>query len=139
VYRSVADRWPRLGRYLAPFRRLGAASGYGLELLLEALASAPVLPRRVLDVLDEQLAQGRRTTFGRRRRLLSWHREPDGRWQARLSGPELERTIERSARTRIWAIRRSARAMDRTPSLRDQIETRRALDLDFDPGDDEDP
>lgn len=76
---------------------------------------------RVIDVLDERAAQRLQGTLGRRRWLVSWQRDANGRWRARLSGPELIHTIERTGGTRWRAIRRSVGALDRLPTLRARI------------------
>ena len=68
---------------------------------------------RGLDDLDERRARGLRADLGRRRCLVSWHHVPEGGWRARLSGPGLVVTIERSARRRSRAIARATQAMDR--------------------------
>ena len=68
---------------------------------------------RGLDDLDERRARRLRADLGQRRCLVSWHRLPEGAWRARLSGPGLVVTIERSARRRSRAIVRATRAMDR--------------------------
>jgi hypothetical protein len=78
----------------------------------------------VLDRLDERLAVRKRRALGPRGWLVSWQRCPDGRWLARLSGPESVRTIERSGRTRASAISRSARALDRLSVLRKCVRDR---------------
>lgn len=102
----------------APFRRLHA--------LLRSWPGR--LVARVVDLLDERIARRRREEFGRRGWLLSWQREPDGRWKARLSGPEAVHTIERTATTRSRAIARSARAMTRLRSIRARLGARTTPD-----------
>jgi hypothetical protein len=82
---------------------------FNIEVLLRPFR----LVKHVLDALDERRARRLRDEFGRRLWLLSWHQQPDRRWRARLSGPGLVCTIERSARTRRRAIGRTARAMSR--------------------------
>jgi hypothetical protein len=67
---------------------------------------------------DERHARRRRTQYGRRGWLVSWHLDPDGGWRARLSGPRAVRTIERSAPTRVAAIDRAGRAMLRLLAFR---------------------
>jgi hypothetical protein len=71
-------------------------------------------PARLLawagDGHDERRAERRRAELGRQGWLVSWLREPDGGWRARLSGPHTVRTIERTARTRRGAIERAWRA-----------------------------
>ena len=99
-----------------------AASQDGLALFCEAWASSR-LPVLGLDGLDERLARARRQAFGRRCCVLSWQRELDGSWRARLSGPDLEMTIERSARTRACAIFRSARVLRRIRAFRARLAT----------------
>jgi hypothetical protein len=87
------------------------------------LALAPYrLVLRFSDRIDERRARDRRRVFGRRLVILSWHRGSDGLWKARLSGPGLVCTIERSAPTRCRAISRSARAMARILTLRRGLE-----------------
>ena len=118
------SRSPQLDHYLTPLRRLAGVSQDGLDWLCEALATAPTaFPAGAIDRLDERLARARREAFGRRNWLLSWHRAPDGSWRARLSGPDSDRTIERSARTRACAILLSARAMSRIRAFRARIGT----------------
>ena len=68
--------------------------------------------------LDERVARQRRRELGERLWLLSWQRDPDGRWRARLSCPELPRTVERTGWTRCAAITRSTTVVRRTISLR---------------------
>lgn len=114
---TYISRRPRLDHYLTPFRHLAWATGDGLALLCEVLTLSPFC----LDRLDERLARARREAFGRRAWLLSWHREPDGSWRARLSGPDLERTVERTARTRACAVRRTARAAVRIRAYRARL------------------
>ena len=67
----------------------------------------------ILDRRDERLACMLREEYGRRRRLLSWTKDPDGLWRARISGPGVERTLERTGRTRTQAAEAAALAMDR--------------------------
>jgi hypothetical protein len=71
--------------------------------------------------LDEGRARRLRRDFGRRGRLLSWRRESDGSWRARLSCPDLPRTIERAGRTRSEAIDRADRARARILALRTDL------------------
>jgi hypothetical protein len=73
---------------------------------------------RACDAVDEAWARRRREALGRRGRLLSWHRDADGRWRARLSGPGATRTVERRGRTRAAAIARSVRALSRATAFR---------------------
>lgn len=73
------------------------------------------------DALDEWGARRHRRAFGRRRLLLSWHRDADGSWRARLSGPGVLHTIERTAPTRRQAAVRSARALHRLPVIRARL------------------
>ncbi len=80
------------------------------------------LVARLIDRADERLARRRRESFGRRHWLLSWQRESDGRWKARLSGPETVHTVERTATTRSRAIDRSARALTRLGTIRDRLD-----------------
>ncbi len=124
MQRGVIKNWPRLSHYMTPLQWLRETSKDVPALFCELMALAGrVLPRPIgaVDRLDEQIARGRREAFGRRLWLLSWHRDPDGHWQARLSGPDLERTIERRALSRSWAIRRSERAMTRILAIRSRI------------------
>jgi hypothetical protein len=67
----------------------------------------------ILDRRDERLACVLREEYGQRRRLLSWTRDPDGLWRARISGPGVVRTLERTGRTRTQAAEAAAAAMDR--------------------------
>jgi hypothetical protein len=67
---------------------------------------------------DEGRARRLRRDFGRAGRLLSWRREADGSWRARLSCPDLPRTIERAGRTRAEAIDRADRVRSRILALR---------------------
>jgi hypothetical protein len=102
LFPLAARVWRRINRLLsvlAPVRLVAAAA----------------------DALDERGARRRRRELGRRGLLLSWQREPDGRWKARLSGPGLVQTLERTGRSRRRAIDRSARALDRLPALRARI------------------
>lgn len=113
---------PDLDHDLTPLRRLASASQDALVFFCEAIGRSPTAAR-VFDRLDERLARLRREAFGRRGWLLSWQRRPDGSWLARLSGPGLARTIERSARTRSCAILRTARVMARIRAFRAQPRT----------------
>lgn len=97
----------RLGRWVAGVRLSLAAYRY----LTEAF-----------DRFDERRACGRRERLGRRWWLLSWQREGRGLWMARLSGPEVMDTIERSGLTRCAAITRSTRAMKQNLSIRAQVD-----------------
>jgi hypothetical protein len=72
----------------------------------------------VFDRLDEGRARQRRQDFGRRGRLLSWHRDSDGSWRARLSCAELPRTVERAGRSRIEAIDRADHGLKQILNLR---------------------
>ena len=67
----------------------------------------------VFDCRDERRARALRESYGKRLRLLSWVRDSDGRWRARLSGPGVERTLERTGRSRARAAESAAVAMDR--------------------------
>ncbi len=110
-------------------RRLVSASQDALAVFCEALGRSS-RPALLLDRLDERLALARRAEFGRRLWLLSWHRRPDATWTARLSGPGFERTVERSARTRAFAISRAARASGRIREFRERTRSRPGLDPD---------
>ena len=77
-----------------------------------------------VDWLDERAALRKRRAFGKRGWLLSWYLGADRRWRARLSGPEIVHTIERSGPTRASAIARSARALHRLPELRETVRDR---------------
>src|SRR5438128_2094524 len=84
-------------------------AGVRRGLLAGVRALVPVrLVVAIVDFMDERVARRHRRVFGRRRLLLSWQREPDGRWKARLSGPGLVHTIERTGRSRRRAIARAA-------------------------------
>ena len=71
------------------------------------------LALRVIDRRDAELACRQRDQLGKNDCLLSWKRDPDGRWRARLSSSDLSRTIERTAWTRTEAIQRSCEARQR--------------------------
>jgi len=61
---------------------------------------------------DERWARLMRDEFGRRKWLLSWHRdEVADAWLARLSCPQLPETVERHGRSRCHAIGRANRAL----------------------------
>ena len=75
------------------------------------------------DRYDESRARRTRQDFGRLGRLLSWSRGPDGAWRARLSCPELPRTIERSGKTRGESIDRADRVLRRILALRGTLRT----------------
>ena len=64
----------------------------------------------LLDEIDEERAKRLRHEFGQRRWVLSWIRADDA-WMARLSAPGVPETIERTGRTRIEAIERTAVAL----------------------------
>jgi len=66
---------------------------------------------RFCDGLDDLLARVARTRLGRRIWLVSWHRGPGRRWTARLSGPGVDRTVERSGLTRCGAVVRASLAL----------------------------
>ena len=86
----------------------------------------PFIPRtRVLDRDDERRAQRLRQALGLRRCLVSWELQRDGQWKARLSGPGLVITIERTARGRCRAIRHAERAMNRVLASRSALEMER--------------
>ena len=76
---------------------------------------------RLIDNVDERAARRLRRALGRRAWLVSWQPGRNGRWQARISAPELVRTIERTGWTRWQAIRRATAAVDRLPTLRARI------------------
>ncbi|GAC1469672.1 MAG: hypothetical protein NVSMB9_13740 [Isosphaeraceae bacterium] len=84
---------------------------------------------RFLDRRDERQACSHREEFGGRRWVLSWHRRSDGLWTARLSGPEVVRTLERTARTRRKAIARAARAMSSLSARRSLLDPRAPRDV----------
>ena len=67
----------------------------------------------VLDRDDECRAQRLRQSLGLRQRLVSWERQTGGSWMARISGPGVSVTIERTAKSRCRAILRAERAMNR--------------------------
>lgn len=108
---------PGIDRGVRPMRRLADAARDWLSLFRLAAGMLPV-PTRLLDRLDERLACSRRRSFGRRSCVLSWQRESDGSWRARLSAPDLPRTIERLAHTRSLAIFRADRVLRRTRTFR---------------------
>lgn len=62
------------------------------------------LVARLLDQRDEHLARMRRMQLGVSLKLVSWYPLPDGRWLARLSGPEPLETTEEEGDTRCEAI-----------------------------------
>ena len=66
-----------------------------------------------LDRDDERRAREMRQSLGSRRCLVSWERQHDGLWRARLSGPRIVVTIERTAKSRGRAILRAEAAMNR--------------------------
>lgn len=72
----------------------------------------------LIDRRDEEGARRERVLLGRRGLLLSWQRGAAGGWTARLSGPGLVRTIERTAWSRARAITLAVRAFDRILALR---------------------
>ncbi len=74
--------------------------------------------RWLIDRLDERAARRLRLALGRDRWLVSWQREIDGRWRARLSCPLMSTTLERTGRTRTEAIERATRALTHLLSLR---------------------
>ena len=71
---------------------------------------------------DERRAHERRSTLGTRRWLVSWQREPDCRWRARVSGPGVAHTVEGTGRTRIRAIGRAVAAMEQILVRRARLE-----------------
>jgi hypothetical protein len=70
------------------------------------------------DRVDEHRARRLRFQLGRRRWLVSWQRQDDGRWLARLSCPSLVFTLERSGKTRTAAIAHAVSTLDVILSLR---------------------
>jgi hypothetical protein len=72
----------------------------------------------IADRMDERRARRLRFQLGRRRWLVSWQRQSDGRWLARLSCPSLVFTLERTGTTRTAAIARALRTLDVILSLR---------------------
>jgi hypothetical protein len=68
--------------------------------------------------VDERRARRLRLRFGQRRWLVSWQRQPDGRWLARLSCPSLVFTLERIGSTRTAAIAHAAHTMNAILALR---------------------
>jgi hypothetical protein len=103
-------------RRISPARRFAAALFQRLVQL--CLPSA-------FDRYDERRARRLRQAFGRRGRLLSWHRQPDGSWRARLSCADLPRTIERAGRSRGEAIDRADHGLKRVLSFRRNLRTSR--------------
>lgn len=120
---DVEGRSPGAGSRESPLRRLARVAARVVRWVVGGAARLGLFRplAGALDLLDERLARRFRRRFGRRQRLLSWHREPDGRWRARLSCPDVVRTVERTASTRWRAITRSARALDRLPALRARL------------------
>jgi hypothetical protein len=105
-FRGLSSRLRRgLSRFVNRFRPLRAVAG-------------------LLDGWDERAARRLRESLGKRGRLVSWSREADGRWRARISGPGVVRTLERTGRTRHRAVTRSIDALDRLPALRALIGSR---------------
>jgi len=102
VWKSSVEPW-----LLSPLSRLGP--GWPLAWLF--------------DGRDERLARRCRAEFGARGWLVSWHRDPDGGWRARVSGRPAVRTIERSAPTRVAAIERAGVAMLRLIAFRASYRT----------------
>jgi hypothetical protein len=68
--------------------------------------------------MDERRARRLRFRLGQRRWLVSWQRQSDGRWAARLSCPSLVFTLERTGQTRTAAIAHVVRTLDVILSLR---------------------
>ncbi len=89
-----------------------------LRRVVGALARPLRAGLRRLDFDDERRALRVRETLGKRLCLVSWGREPDGTWRARLSGPGLVVTMERTARGRCRAIARAELAMRRVLASR---------------------
>ncbi len=112
--------------HLLLFRRL-AVNGFMLincclvlPLKLFAAASlivAGVRARR-FDRVDDRWARRRRVYHGLRNGILSWSRDPDGRWRARLSYEATPRTVERTGVDRREAIGRAELAIKRLSILR---------------------
>ena len=73
---------------------------------------------RRIDREDERWARRRRIFLGARRDILSWSREVDGCWRARLSNSETPRTIERTGHDRREAIGRAELAVKRLLIMR---------------------
>jgi hypothetical protein len=65
----------------------------------------------MIDEYDERFARRRRQRYGLRGWLVSWYRQPGGRWLARLSCPDQPDTVERLGRTRCEAINRADAAL----------------------------
>jgi hypothetical protein len=89
-----------------------------LAAVLRALTGEFRMPLWLMDLADERRAPRSREAFGRRGWLLTWQRDADGRWRARLSSPGVPRTVERTASSRRRAVARAALAMDRLLSFR---------------------
>lgn len=100
-----------LGETLGKARRIGAWTPLA-KLVRWCLFESMRRPCGWFDRRDERRAHERRSTLGTRRWLASWHREPDGGWGARVSGPGVAHTVERTGRTRIRAIGRAVAAME---------------------------
>ncbi len=82
--------------------------------VVEELATYPYLfGFERLDRKDECRARQMRQSLGLRRCVVSWERQHDGQWRARLSGPRIVVTIERTAKSRGLAILRAETAMNR--------------------------
>ena len=83
----------------------------------------------ILDRRDERRARKLRLEYGRRLRILSWQRMRCGTWQARLSGPGLDRTVERIGSTRVRAAKAASEAMDHLFVMRYTLRPRGRTDL----------
>jgi hypothetical protein len=83
--------------------------------------------RWLIDRLDERTARRLRRVLGQDRWLVSWQRENDGFWRARLSCPLVSTTLERTGRTRTEAIDRATRALTHLLSLRGVLLDRRKI------------
>jgi hypothetical protein len=95
--------------------------------------------RWIGDRVDEHRARRLRFRLGQRRWLVSWQRQKDGRWLARLSCPSLVFTLERSGGSRTAAIAHAIRTLDTILSLRlllhrDSPQTAKDAEQFMDPG-----
>jgi hypothetical protein len=64
----------------------------------------------LLEEIDEERARRLRQAYGQRHWLVSWQPAGDGSWLARLSGPGVLETVERTGRSRLAAIEEAALA-----------------------------